>query len=148
MTLMCRKSRSQYPAMCQHGNHGNPDLNLQETAGSTRESLLEKFKSIVVIQDLDGICKCKHFHLHHLLVFGPFFLLRLAIDLQICKELLALLEILLSVLQIILLLSSLHCNLANASSLCFDGLGQSINFLCFCCHKAFKFLNGCGLSVF
>jgi len=65
---------------------------LHEAGAGTWEGLLEQLKSIIIVEHLDGVCKCKQLLGAKLANFSPLLLFGGAVLLEVCQELLVIKE--------------------------------------------------------
>merc|ERR1719379_1613607 len=119
------------------------DLNLHEVDPT---GLLEKFQSIVIIEDFDCVCQSQEFFRA---TFAPCFpLLRLccACLSQICKRFLILGLCFHCVLEVVLQRCNLDAKLANTHKLFLNGCSQSSYLFLLCGYQCLVFFDGLFLS--
>merc|ERR1719503_139192 len=120
------------------------DRDLQQAGAASWQSLFEQLKSIVIIQDLDGVCQGQQLLTLHFLVCCPLLLLVCTVHIQICEELLALSQVFLGVFQVICHLCNFYAQLPNTGHLGLNGGLEGIDLLVL---GRLQFLKSCNCSI-
>mmetsp|Transcript_27903 Transcript_27903/g.48572 ORF Transcript_27903/g.48572 Transcript_27903/m.48572 type:complete len:220 (+) Transcript_27903:1104-1763(+) len=117
------------------------------TAGRWK-GLLEHFKSVIVIEDLDRLCKCNLLFRTNLHVSLVLLLLCSTVCIQVCQKLRVLSQGLLGITQVVLHLHDRYARVSDAHCLVFNAGREGLDLLRFGSHEPLVGLDGGGFRSF